>query len=108
MSGWLDAAVVTGVIGGDLAGDVDTASLERFAGAVASWLEDRRPDVFVPPGPRQHFIVAAAMLAYETYRNRTTPDQEIGDSPELAGMLGIGKQRGLRFGGAAPLDGVTA
>lgn len=112
MVAWLDEQVVAEVIGADLAGDVDTTSLGQFADAVRSWVEDRRPDLFVTvdgsapgedPRPPAHVRLAAAMLAFRCYRNRTIPADELGNDEALAAMLGIGKRRGLRFGGAAPV-----
>lgn len=111
MAGWLDSTVAGAVIGADLLSGVDTTSFAVHVEAARTFVEDRRPDLFVAGvdeddvpvvvfTPPKHVVLAAAMLAYRTYSNRTKPDAEIGDATELRVMLGIGKTRGLRFGGA--------
>lgn len=119
MAGWLDGTVAGTVIGADLLSGVDTASFAVHVEAARTFVEDRRPDLFAPAvdegglpvldeddvpvlvySPPRHVVVAAAMFAYRTYSNRTKPEAEIGDATELRVMLGIGRSRGLRFGGA--------
>ncbi|MBT56595.1 MAG: hypothetical protein CMF72_24745 [Mameliella sp.] len=113
MPEWLDGTVVAEVIGADLAAGTDTTVLNVHADAVREYVEDRRPDLFVPAlvdgdpavfTPPGSVVLAAGMLAYRTYQNRTKPESEIADLPDLAAMLKIGKRRGLRFGGAQPYD----
>lgn len=119
MAGWLDSEVAGAVIGADLLSGVDTDSFAVHVEAARTFVEDRRPDLFGPAldedglpvldedavpvvefDPPKHVVLAAAMLAYRTYSNRTKPEAEVGDATELRVMLGIGKSRGLRFGGA--------
>lgn len=110
MAGWLDVDFVAEVIGADIWPDVDTTAAGHHVEAVRSWVEDRRPDVVfettddndevtvvAPP----HLRVAAAMLAYRCYRSLSFPEKELGQAPELAAMLGIGKARRFSVGGAA-------
>lgn len=113
MPDWLDSAVAGTVIGADLLSGVDTAPFDVHVEAARSFVEERRPDLFVVTvvddeevatfTPPAHVVTAAAMLAYRTYQNRTVPEAELGTSDDLRAMLRIGKSRGLRFGGAAPV-----
>lgn len=99
---WLEQVSAEAVLGADLASDLDDAFAVHVA-SVKSYIEDRRPDLGKPGSftPPEHVETAAAMLAYRCYLSRTTPGTELGNDETLARMLGIGKHRRFRFGGAA-------
>lgn len=123
---WLDAEQVTGILG-DLANDLDGAALNACCDAARSFVEEKRGDLWVSDGadppvltytPTPAVIHGAAMYAFRLYHRRNNPLGILGttdvgpagilrEDPDIARLLGIGRSRGFRFGGAQPYD-VTA
>lgn len=111
MADWLTADVVKSTLGAQAATDVDDGALGQYAAGVASYVEDRRPDLWTltadePPvpefSPTPRVVLGAARLAFASYRGRVDPSKaKVPD--EVWALLGIRKGRGFRFGGAAPL-----
>lgn len=120
MASWLDAEKVGAVLGADLAGNLDQEKLDEQCDAAAGFVEDRRRDLFVsndedPPvvtfEPGPHVVWGAAMLAYRLYERTKSPLGILGttdlgpagilrEDPDIARMLGIGRARRFRSGGA--------
>lgn len=124
---WLDADEVERVMGADLAGEWDKDTMQRFCDGSRSFVESRRPDLFVTTPaedeedpdvvtftPGADVVVGAAMLAYRFYSRRTTPLGVLGfsedgasgilrEDPDIAKLLGIGRGRKFVFGGVPPL-----
>lgn len=129
MPTWLDAEQVTGILGGSLGDDLDAGALQLCCDAARSFVEENRADLWVSDGaeppvstytPTAAVIHGAAMYAYRLYHRRKSPLGILGttdvgpagilrDDPDIARLLGIGRSRKFRFGGARPLTSeVTA
>lgn len=110
MAGWLTAAIVVATLGDNAATDVATDALEQHAAGVASYVEDRRPDLWGfdagdPPAPvfspTPRVVLGAARLAFASYRGRVDPGKA--EVPaEVWQLLGIRNGRRFRFGAAEP------
>jgi hypothetical protein len=124
---WLDADKVALIMGEDLAGEWDETSMQNFCDGARSYVESRRPDLFVTVAaedpddpdvvtftPGADVVTGTAMLAYRFYSRRTTPLGVLGfsedgasgilrEDPDVAKLLGIGRGRKFVFGGAPPV-----
>lgn len=126
MVSWLDADTVVGVLGDDIGAGLDLVALQAACDGARDFVEDKRPDLWVPgdplaepptedtytPPPR--VIHGAALLAYRFYSRRSTPLGVLGFTedgaagimrfdPDIQDLLGIGRARTFRFGGAPPV-----
>jgi len=115
---WLDSETVKAVLGADISGDIDDASLQQMCDGTRSYVEDKRKDLFVaapvetdPPvfTPTPSVTLGAALLAYRFYSRRTSPLGVIGftedgaqgllrEDPDIAKLLGIGRFGRFVFG----------
>lgn len=125
---WLDVEQVAAVLGDSLSDDLDNVALQSCCDAARSFVEDRRADLFVtndddPPVttyiPTPAVIHGAAMYAYRLYHRRKSPMGILGttdvgpagilrEDPDIARLLGIGRSRRFRFGGARRPDAEAA
>lgn len=123
MPTWLDAGQVTEILGGSLSGDLDAGALQEACDAARSFVEEKRADLWVSDGadppaltytPTAAVVHGAAMYAYRLYHRRKSPLGILGttdvgpagilrEDPDIARLLGIGRSRRFRFGGARPL-----
>jgi hypothetical protein len=108
---WLDAAQVRSILGPKLPADLDGTALQACCDAARSYVEDRRADLWStddPPVyvPTPAVIHGAALYAYRLlYRRKSATATGIASSdPDVERLLGIGKARRFRFGGARVLD----
>ena len=124
MPEWLDAAYVGEVLGADLVDQLDTVALEEACTGARGFVEDRRRDLFETigevasfmPGPSVRY--GAALLAHRLYARRTSPLGVLGftedgysgilrEDPDIARLLGIGRNRRFWFGAGRPDAPVT-
>jgi hypothetical protein len=116
---WLDAGLVVTILG-NVAADLDTPALEAACTASRSFVEEKRGDLWVSDGadppvltytPTAGVVHGAALYAYRLYHRRNNPLGILGttdvgpagilrEDPDIARLLGIGRSRGFRFGGA--------
>lgn len=113
---WLDAATVTAILGPKLSADLeDGDALQKACDATRSHVEDRRSDLFEsdngdPPvftfAPTPSVIHGAALYAHRLYHRRKSPTAAglPGTDADIEKLLGIGKARRFRFGGARVPD----
>lgn len=124
MPTWLDAGNVEAVLGADLASEIDADSMQAFCDGTRSYVEDRRPDLFVADEvegepavftPTGSVLLGAAMLAWRFYSRRTSPLGVIGftedgasgmlrEDPDIAKLLGIGRKGRFVFGGTGTAE----
>lgn len=120
---WLDSEKVVAVLGNDLAESLDQTKLQESCEATRDFVEGKRPDLWVtdatvdPPvstyEPGAGVTYGAALYAHRLYHRTRTPlgtqSTDAGQSgilredPDIARLLGIGRARRFRFGGAAPV-----
>lgn len=116
---WLDAETVTTALG-NVAADLDAPAREAACTATRSFVEEKRGDLWVSDGadpptltytPPPRVVHGAALYAYRLYHRRNNPLGILGttdvgpagilrEDPDIARLLGIGRSRGFRFGGA--------
>lgn len=117
MADWLTATEAGGILGTDLAADVDTDPFEAAVDAAAGYVEDHRPDLVDTDGlfqatPQVRF--GTALLGFRWYNRRraTTSNGDEGavadvvsEDPDLSRMLGIGARGRVVFGAPTlPVD----
>lgn len=126
MATWLDAETVVGVLGDDIGVGLDLDALQAACDGARDFVEDKRPDLWIPADPEAdpptvaefdpppRVIHGAALLAYRFYSRRSTPLGVLGFTedgaagimrfdPDIQDLLGIGRSRRFRFGGAPPV-----
>ena len=112
------------MLGDSLAGPLDMSAMQAACDAARSFVEEERRDLWVSDGgdpptltytPTVRVVHGAAMYAYRLYERRKSalgilgstdlgPAGILREDPDIARLLGIGRARKFRFGGARRLD----